>query len=370
MNNKQKTLLELLAHYLFNHKIDVGLTEEIEEEAKVQGVQGLVNSHAYNVIGRSIQSFYAHAQLDRLLEGIPHVILKGCASAYYYPNPYLRSMGDVDFLVYPEDVEKVKKIFMCNGFVLDHETSLHKCYLRQGIIYEMHISINGIPAAYRHKEQLLHDVIQKAQVKQTQFGKMVVPDDYHAGLVCLFHIVEHLTTTGIGIRHLCDWACFINYFGAQGEMYKEELEEVGLWRFMQVISLACVKYLYIEYQPWMETAKEHLLEQIIDEFFLCGNFGRDRRPEDEWLVVYKGSNGEIRQLLSSLATATRLHWPIAERNKALIPFGCLFFGLRYLVNIIKGKHELINVHELAQRTKKRNKMYRQLGLFIKNNSME
>lgn len=365
MDNKQRTLLALVAKNTFNQKNNSKLTKEVEVEARVQGVHGLVNPHAYDIIRITVPHFCAHAQLHYLLKDIPYVILKGCASAYYYPNPYLRSMGDVDFLIHPEDMRKVENIFVKHGFTLDHETSLHKCYINNGMVYEIHTSINGIPKAYKHCERLLQDIFQESKIINTECGEMIIPSDYHAGLICLFHIVEHLITTGIGIRHLCDWACYIRRLGPQGDMLRGELEEVGLWKFMQLLSLTCVKYLGIDYQQWMGTAKDELLEDIIDEFFLCGNFGKNRKSEDEWLVVYTGSNGEIRQFFSSLAEATKLHWPCAKKHRFLIPFGCVYFGARYVISILKGKHEMVNLYELSRKTKRRNHMYKKLGLFRK-----
>ena len=43
----------------------------------------------------------AHTAIHTLMtqNGIPYVMLKGAASAYYYPQTFLRSMGDVDFYV-------------------------------------------------------------------------------------------------------------------------------------------------------------------------------------------------------------------------------------------------------------------------------
>lgn len=52
---------------------------------------------AYN----NLRVSWEHNELDRLMKSakIPYVILKGCASALYYPRPAERVMGDVDFLV-------------------------------------------------------------------------------------------------------------------------------------------------------------------------------------------------------------------------------------------------------------------------------
>lgn len=63
-----------------------------------------------------IRNLHYHAELHKLLADIPYVILKGQVSAFYYPNPMLRSMGDVDFLVHKEDRGKVDQLLKNSGF--------------------------------------------------------------------------------------------------------------------------------------------------------------------------------------------------------------------------------------------------------------
>ena len=57
------------------------------------------------------QNFSEHGELHELMTAndIHYVAMKGLASAMYYPEPSLRSMGDVDFLVYTEDLDRAGK---------------------------------------------------------------------------------------------------------------------------------------------------------------------------------------------------------------------------------------------------------------------
>ena len=59
--------------------------------------------------GNWLMKMLGQDQLLDLLEqnDIPCVILKGSAAAMAYPNPTLRSMGDVDFLVKRKDFERI-----------------------------------------------------------------------------------------------------------------------------------------------------------------------------------------------------------------------------------------------------------------------
>lgn len=45
----------------------------------------------------------------------------------------------------------------------------------------------------------------------------------------LLHVAGHLINTGIGLRHLCDWAVFVAKFSDEGfcEMFEDKLKAVG-----------------------------------------------------------------------------------------------------------------------------------------------
>ena len=90
---------------------------------------------------------YAHSMINNLLvkSEISYVTLKGCVSAYYYDNPMLRTMGDVDFLVRKKDFEKVNILLMKYDFIphnIKHE--YEKAYSKENVTFELHKKINGI----------------------------------------------------------------------------------------------------------------------------------------------------------------------------------------------------------------------------------
>ena len=63
---------------------------------------------------------FEHVRICNIMKnaGIPCTILKGFASALYYPYPLMRSMGDVDFLVDTDNFEEASKILSlgnCTG---------------------------------------------------------------------------------------------------------------------------------------------------------------------------------------------------------------------------------------------------------------
>ena len=194
LTTKEKALLHLTAQALFpkENKLNIDtlkkkdLTTELKE-ANVQAVFSLV----YSVLKRqginplnfekmflqtmanNIRVGHDHTELHELLSSnnIPYVAMKGSASAMYYPEPFLRTMGDVDFLVNSSDLERAGALLEQAGFV-PVEKNDHECHIAyhrrmNGIrsIWEMHWSPSGIPEGKVGDltREYLADIIETAQ---------------------------------------------------------------------------------------------------------------------------------------------------------------------------------------------------------------
>lgn len=122
LREQEKILLDILANNLFNAGRRVDLNEgnlnTVWCEAYAQAVTLMAFHNSENEILKSEKCGYIRKKLSRSLADntkidfehvricdtmkkadIPCIILKGFASALYYPDPLMRSMGDVDFLV-------------------------------------------------------------------------------------------------------------------------------------------------------------------------------------------------------------------------------------------------------------------------------
>ena len=231
-------------------------------------------------------NFLEHNELHALMNkhGIPYSAIKGLASAYYYPEASLRDMGDVDFLVNEADFENAKSAVQSIGFTVDHgdsEDSLHIAFNRKPrSIWEQHRSVNGIPdnkAGELIKAET--DKIIETSVTVTLDGATCrIPDAFHHGLIMLLHMISHMTSEGIGLRHLCDWAVFANQLENDefSDLFEKKLKSFGLWRFAQIMTLVSIRYLGIDEKEWAhnEQIDEAQLENVITDILSGGNFGK------------------------------------------------------------------------------------------------
>ena len=139
LREHEKILLDILANNLFNAGRTVNLNEDNLDavwcEAYAQAVTLMAFHNSNEDILKSDRCEYIRKKLGKTLAtnakidfehiricdimknaGIPCSILKGFASALYYPDPLMRSMGDVDFLIDTDDFEKASDALKNNGY--------------------------------------------------------------------------------------------------------------------------------------------------------------------------------------------------------------------------------------------------------------
>lgn len=321
---------------------------------------------------------YAHTMVDQLLTRaeIPYVILKGCVSAAYYDNPLLRTMGDVDFFVPKEYIKATDRLLVKSGFMpceIDHE--YEREYSLGGIIYELHNRVNGVPGGKTGAviEGWFNDIYEKSEPQHLDWATYRSPSPFHHGLVMTLHVARHLLTGGIGLRHFCDWAVFIEKTGGNfPELFEDKFKRVGLWRFAQILTQFCVQYLGCPEQSWSGSVDGKLLEDLKDDIFAGGNFGhKDLKRADEAKFITSRKQGGVnsgsylKQTLLSANEIVRKHWSVAGKMPVIYPIGWMFFGIRYLFRAAAGKRDKVKVKALIEGAEKRIELYKGLKLFEK-----
>lgn len=392
----QKTVLNLLSFAMFQKPFRADKEVDwkaVFDECKAQSVVSLAFSalpkdkvpqkiyeHWKALVNENLavnsKISYAHTMLNELMNQarIPYVILKGCASAEYYNNSLLRTMGDVDFYVPSEYCEKADKLLLKNGFKsneIDHE--YEKAYTKDGVIFELHNTVNGLPGSKVGIKirRYFDDVFDKSELKHFDLAEYYSPSPFHHGLVMLLHVARHMITGGIGLRHFCDWAVFVDKVGDDFvPMFENKLKQVGLWRFAQIMTQFCTAYLGLKPQTWVGNIDKKLLYDLRDDIFAGGNFGhKDLSRADEAKFITSRKKGGVnndssfKQAVLSANEIVRKHWKFADKVPAIYPAGWFFFGGRYAIRSITGKRDKVNVKSLVKGAEKRKEIYKSLQLF-------
>lgn len=396
LNKTELQLLGLISKSLF-HTDGISLADadwnDIEKEAWHQAVFPLAFSDTQNIpdgimqrvkntvnqiIAMNMAVNYNHVYTHELMteRGIPYVILKGYASAYYYPDPILRAMGDVDFLVPLERFEEAKAVLESEGFIGSKENHIcHVSYRRDRDCLELHFAPAGMPEgrAGELARQYMEDIFSTAAEIKLDEGKIRIPDAFHHSLILLFHTCHHMTGEGIGLRHLCDWAVFANHFSSEEFVttFQERFEAIGIWRFTQILTQLSIVYLGMPAKEWaMEDADPNLLKALICDIFDGGNLGikDENRRQQTKLISTRGKNGigntsMFRQFVLSINNIIYLKWPRSRKWKVLLPFGWLFYCTRYAIKIMLGMRRKIAVTKTVAGASERRDIYKEFHLY-------
>lgn len=395
MTDYQATLLQLLSKELFNKSVDLlgANLDDVLKEARMQAVEQCAfnaidknlltqdelnkwKQASYNDIAQNIRVFHNHNLLHKWMSEneIPYVILKGVASAYYYPNPVYRSMGDVDFLVNKEDIQKAGSVLENQNLKpWDEEHISHIVYRDTGKHYEMHFNLAGTPNgdAGDLVREYTSDIFENAETKKILGNEVVLPSKFHHGLILLLHNCHHLTGEGIGLRHLCDWAVFENSLSDAEfrKLFELKLKKLGLWHFAQILTRVSVKYLGAEEKSWAE-CDDRIVDDLIEDILVGGNFGKKdhNRSIQQMLISNRGKDGVghisiIKQFIISSNELIFHYWPSARKNKILIPIGWLCFGGRRVFREMTGKRKKTNINKMVDGAAKRRELYKQFHLY-------
>ena len=233
------------------------------------------------------------SQLDDLYTGagLHPVLLKGQGMAVYYRNPRHRQCGDIDIFLGKDEQKLANRLLLKAGArETGEESNKHSSYEHKGINIENHrIIINMNNPVLNHR---FVRIIRKwyPQGAERHIAMPTPPPSFNA-IYIFIHAFEHFLNSGIGLRQLCDWSrllyrchadidsCRLNY----------DLHRLGLCRAACAFGYVAVNYLGLpsDYFPIDTANSRYLGEELVEEIFATGNFGKydhriAPRPNGYW----------------------------------------------------------------------------------------
>ena len=336
-------LLELIKSVLFNQKpvlVEDVNWEKIFETAKLHCIVPLLvscvpkyqrsdwNAVLYQSKARYMQMIYEQNLLVQLFKNndIPYVILKGTAAAIYYPNPTLRTYGDIDIYVSKNSIKSANDLIERSGYRFISNTVREYEFEKNGIVFELHSKFSS-----KHYNNIEHVFINglnnsvEYHISNCSFKGLPT---YENGLVLLGHIMQHLKATGIGLRQIIDWMMFVHQElddSAWNNHFRELALEAGLEKLAITVTYMCKKWLGLPNDiTWCNTADEDVADQLLLRVLNDGNFGCDRAPFENIRLSIKNDG-----LFKHLQRTGLENWSSAQKHKVLRPFAWLFQMLRY-----------------------------------------
>ena len=318
-----EVLRQAQSHQVLPLLYDVLCREEDIREADRERIQRA----ARKTVSQNFHLFITTRFLTENLKqaGIPVAVLKGWATASYYPVPELRKSGDVDLLLAePEKMKAaIRTLKGLGARVMEHQPSLHHVVLKtaEGIEVELHTMIaepfdNQKMNAYMEQcRQLFAEHVTEQEILGCKLP--VLLGACH-GYELLLHMLQHFLRAGFGLKLLCDWVVFWQEELPEKEqaLYLKLVRESGLKNFSDLITESCVRYLGLPEEKvcWMQIKKSVPVTDFMQEVMEAGEFGRTSK--DRMVALrQKGPAGYVREFHHQM----HLNFPSAGRWVPLWP---------------------------------------------------
>lgn len=206
------------------------------------------------------QRDYIRDQLrQRLVQAqVPHVFLKGICLKESYPEPALRTMTDVDALVYTRDYGKIGEIAAAlRGVPCESDGNHNNFRFKNGVLVEFHPNLLHHSAFVGRQ---MNPGWQYVRQDSDTCSMELTEEGLYLNVIC--HLAHHFVCGGVGIRFVMDvWVCR-NLRAPQPDRaaVERELEQMGLLDFARNIeSLAECWFGNGEMTPQLEELGEYIL---------------------------------------------------------------------------------------------------------------
>ena len=329
---------------------------------------GVIRNDQINAVQNELLSWLEQANIDA-------VVIKGISCSRYYPYPIARTLGDIDILVDYESIEQIGEYLISKGYrAAECEHGFHVGYYGMDAVIEVHHSLTETPMSVggeNVKEALAH-FLENHQKFVFEGVSIPVLSNSHQALMLLLHMERHMMEGGIGLRQLCDWACFVN--GAQSNDWQSEiiglLQRCGLLVYAKVLTKVCVKYLGLpdDNLAWCNDVSDEMTKEMIGEVFRGGDMGKAELLGSANILINRRQLGQRKKhrltgLLSSLTHLSYQHFPILNRRHYLLPVFWVYLPLRFWIRSITGKHPKHSVANAWKTSNRRQQFYSKLHLY-------
>ena len=178
---------------------------------------------------------------------IKHIFLKGVPLKTLYPEPYMRSMGDIDVLIEGKDLKAAHKHLKANQYKNLFNSAQHDNFEHvNGMMIEVH------PKLYKDFNDkyapLFKDVW--AQTAQEKGNRYSFNPEFEVSYL-LYHMVKHFYGTGVGLRTVLDIGIYLQAHKEKIDLetLTTMLQEASLYKFFQNMLVLNKRYFDIDVYP-------------------------------------------------------------------------------------------------------------------------
>ena len=251
--------------------------------------------------------------------------IKGICTKRHYPQPEMRSMGDLDILCRVEQQDKVKDAILSLEYEYEAEGRKHDHYSREPFLnIEMHREMVSSDSKYNAYYETIWDKAKPREGCKYVY-ELGLEDEYIYNLV---HLAEHFQNGGVGIRFVMDVYIYNRIETMDWDYVKKELTKLGLWEFFGYSSKLAQKW-FGEDVSYTEAEKD-VLNQMESYIVANGTFGTMRNHAA--VAVAKGGRGKfLLQVVFPNLKSMQSMFPWLKKWPILLPYSWVLRGIRSLL---------------------------------------
>ena len=260
---------------------------------------------------------------------IPHMIMKGYVIKDLYPQPFQRSMGDVDILV-GQNIDKASEVILNHGFKFHGEAFLHDIFKKGDSLYvELHNSL--IDESLTDLYDYFGIGFDRAKPKDGfKYKYELSKEDFYIFLVA--HMAKHYKISGTGIRSVCDIYIYNSVY--ENELDRDyiwaELDKIELKKFEEKIRNLSYEWFSGEFSGEFDSVGEYIISGGV-----YGNI--DNHELNAFLLNKEEKQSRFRYILRTVfpdMTYMQARYPFLQKCPFLLPF---YWVRRFLSTLFKSR---------------------------------
>ena len=298
--------------------------------------------------------------------GIPCAVVKGAAAALNYPQPFNRSMGDIDLLIHPEYFDSACKLLEQTAQFIG-ENFRHREYKRNKVVIELHRAFATFREDHKRNlfDQRIFGAISVAECSSIENFTFFRLPDIENGLILLMHIDVHLEN-GLGIRQIIDWMMYVDKH-LNDEVWHADfapfLRQLEREKLAVTVTRMCQIYLGLRTDiTWCNGADEALCARLMNHIFSQGNFGRKRESGANRAAAVIQISVNLPAFFRVLQHRGLINWNAAKKYPILRPFAWLYQLLHYIVCGLKSGHPIQFLTHASREARSHSLLFSDLGV--------
>ena len=231
-------------------------------------------------------------------EGFANCILKGQGNALLYPDPYIRTPGDIDIYLSGGRKKIMKYVDrVCPNQVMRYH---HMDFPVMKTAIEVHFTPSYMfyPIHNRRMQKWFEEVTGEQCNHRVSlpdgYGEIHVPQVSFNVIYILSHLYRHIFTEGIGLRQLLDYYFVLvkwhtdltnltdsnkslpqmTQINTDLDALRHKLKYLGLWKFAQAVMFVMKEVFGLSEDRMIAPMDEKEGKFLLDEIMRGGNFGQ------------------------------------------------------------------------------------------------